>query len=74
MNSEIEAILERFKHRVIFYRSYKRAYSQIQNAIENTHALGEPVCAILLGINGAGKSTLCKYFEKYHSSDPIVRR
>jgi hypothetical protein len=74
MDQKIEAILERFKRRVIFYGSYKRAYSQIQSAIENTQALGEPVCAILRGVSGAGKSTLCKYFKKYYSCEPILRR
>ncbi len=73
MEPNIEVTLQRFKRRVIFYGMYKHAYSQIQSAIENTHALGEPVCAILRGVSGAGKSTLCKYFEKYLCSEPILR-
>lgn len=74
MNPHVQATLDRFKHRVIFFGSYKRAFSQIENAIENTRALGEPTCAILCGPSGAGKSTLCRYFEKFHSSDPVIRR
>jgi hypothetical protein len=74
MNSHVRATLDKFKRRVIFFGSYKRAFSQIENAIENTRALGEPTCAILCGPSGTGKSTLCRYFEKFHSSDPVIRR
>ncbi|KAF0254741.1 MULTISPECIES: ATP-binding protein [Pseudomonas] len=74
MDARTRQILARFKRQVVFHRQYKFAFSQIENAIENTEALGEPLCAILYGVSGSGKSTLCRYCEKYHSSDPIIRR
>ncbi|MBF8644071.1 ATP-binding protein [Pseudomonas pudica] len=74
MDTRTAKILARFKRQVVFYGQYKFAFSQIENAIENTEILGEPLCALLYGVSGSGKSTLCRYCEKYHSSDPVVRR
>lgn len=74
MEPDIEQILKAFKAKIVFHPRYRQACSQIQNAIENTQALGEPVCALLCGPSGTGKSTLCYYFRKLYSGDSVIRR
>lgn len=74
MESDIQQIVKAFKAKIVFHPRYRQACSQIQNAIENTEALGEPVCALLCGPSGTGKSTLCHYFRKLYSGDSVIRR
>ncbi|WP_395607661.1 TniB family NTP-binding protein [Pseudomonas sp. B22129] len=74
MESDVQTIVKAFKAKIVFHPRYRQACSQIQNAIENTEALGEPVCALLRGPSGTGKSTLCYYFRKLHSGDSVIRR
>jgi hypothetical protein len=74
MESDIQQIIKSFKGKIVFHPRYRQAFSQIQNAIENTEALGEPVCALLCGPSGTGKSTLCYYFRKLYSGDSVIRR
>jgi energy-coupling factor transporter ATP-binding protein EcfA2 len=66
-------IIKTFKSTIVFHPRYRQAFSQIQNAIENTQALGEPACALLCGPSGTGKSTLCFYFRKLYSSEATTR-
>ena len=72
MDSELQKIISTFKRKIIFHPNYRQAFSQIQNAIENTEALGEPVCALLCGPSGTGKSTLCRYIEKQYNRDSVL--
>jgi energy-coupling factor transporter ATP-binding protein EcfA2 len=72
MESEIHNIVKAYKSNIIFHPRYRQAFSQIQNAIENTEALGEPVCALICGPSGTGKSTLCHYFEKQYNGDSVL--
>lgn len=74
MESDVQEIVKAFKAKIVFHPRYRQAFSQIQNAIENTEALGEPVCALLCGPSGTGKSTLCHYFRKLYSGDTVLRR
>lgn len=74
MESELLQIIRTFKRKIIFHPNYRQAFSQIQNAIENTEALGEPVCALLCGPSGTGKSTLCHYVEKQYNRDSLLRK
>ncbi|WP_186007486.1 TniB family NTP-binding protein [Pseudomonas kilonensis] len=74
MESDVQKIVKAFKAKIVFHPRYRQAFSQIQNAIENTEALGEPVCALLCGPSGTGKSTLCHYFRKIYSGDSVLRR
>lgn len=73
MESDIQKIVKAFKSKIVFHPRYRQACSQIQNAIENTQALGEPVCALLCGPSGTGKSTLCRYFQKLYNG-AVIRR
>ncbi|PBJ19648.1 hypothetical protein BSF44_44810 [Pseudomonas sp. ACN8] len=74
MEAEVQKIIQAFKSKIVFHPLYRHACSQIQNAIENTEALGEPVCALLCGPSGTGKSTLCRYFQKLHNGNAMIRR
>lgn len=73
MEPELYQIIQAFKGNIIFHPRFRQAFSQIQNAIENTEALGEPVCALVCGPSGTGKSTLCHYFEKYYNGDSVLQ-
>ena len=73
MESELQNIIESFNANIIFHPRYRQAFSKIQNAIENTEAMGEPVCALLCGPSGTGKSTLCHFFEKYYNKELVIR-
>ncbi|PMU07227.1 MULTISPECIES: TniB family NTP-binding protein [unclassified Pseudomonas] len=73
MESDIQQIVKAFKARIVFHPRYRQACSQIQNAIENTEALDEPVCALLCGPSGTGKSTLCHYFRKLYNGNSVIR-
>ncbi|MFI3046514.1 TniB family NTP-binding protein [Pseudomonas coronafaciens] len=74
MEFEHQQVLKNFKTKIVFHPRYRQAFSQIQNAIENTEALGEPVCALLCGPSGSGKSTLCEYFRKLYAGESEVQR
>lgn len=74
MDSDIQQTLKAFKKKIFFHPRYRQACSQIQNAIENTQALGEPVSALLCGPSGSGKSTLFYYLRKFYSGDLVVQR
>lgn len=74
MELERQQVLKAFKSKIVFHPRYRHAFSQIQNAIENTEALGEPACALLCGPSGTGKSTLCNYFRKHYVADAETHR
>ncbi|MFK7699331.1 TniB family NTP-binding protein [Pseudomonas caspiana] len=74
MEFERQQVLKTFKSKIVFHPRYRQAFSQIQNAIENTEALGEPVCALLCGPSGTGKSTLCNYFRKLYTGNSEAHR
>lgn len=74
MEIERQQVLKKFKSKIVFHPRYRRAFSQIQNAIENTETLGEPVCALLCGPSGTGKSTLCNYFRKLYTGESKTHR
>jgi hypothetical protein len=74
METSIKEIVKTFKTKIVFHPQYRQACSQIQDAIEDTEALGEPVCALLCGPSGTGKSTLCNYIRNYYSGDSVIRR
>lgn len=71
MTPDMASALHAFDKTIIFYPSFRRAFSQIQNAIENTQTLGRPVCALLSAPSGLGKSTLLNYFRTLHQPDDV---
>jgi predicted AAA+ superfamily ATPase len=66
MKNTHDEILAAFSKVIVFHEGARRAYSLVQDAIEDTLNRGIPTSAMLYGVSGTGKSTLLEHFENIY--------
>lgn len=61
-DSERHQILKEFGSQLVFFPSYRQAYSLLLTAVDSTLDREIPTCGQLIGPSGSGKSALVKHF------------
>ncbi len=60
-------LVKKFEKHIVFYESFRWAYSLLENSVECTQLREKPSSALLIGPSGSGKSTLCEYFKSSYT-------
>lgn len=62
MNTINEKV-RKFEQQIVFFQSYREAYTKLELAVESTNLRGIPTSAVIIGPSGSGKTRLCEAFR-----------